>query len=107
MPFAPDNHEAYDYAERIRERLPRRLQELRGSAKLSMYALALESGISREDIGKIKGGFICPTMGEPQDDQPTHVCWMSWTQHSDGPPAAIHHRLRNLSTPKRHGPVAA
>ena len=29
MPTAPDNHDAYDYAERIRERLPSRLQELR------------------------------------------------------------------------------
>jgi len=29
MPIAPDNHDARDYAERIRERLPRRLQELR------------------------------------------------------------------------------
>ncbi len=27
MPTAPDNHDAYDYAERIRERLPRRLQK--------------------------------------------------------------------------------
>lgn len=29
MPSAPDNHDAHDYAERIRERLPRRLEELR------------------------------------------------------------------------------
>jgi hypothetical protein len=29
MPTPPDNRDAYDYAERIRERLPRRLQELR------------------------------------------------------------------------------
>ena len=29
MPSAPDNHDAHDYAERIRERLPRRHQELR------------------------------------------------------------------------------
>ena len=29
MPTAPDNHDAHDYAERIRERLPRRLLELR------------------------------------------------------------------------------
>ena len=33
-------HNAYDYAERIREWLPRRLQEL------------------REHIGRIKGGFM-------------------------------------------------
>jgi len=25
MPSAPDNHDAHDYAERFRERLPRRL----------------------------------------------------------------------------------
>ena len=29
MPAAPDNHDAHDYGERIRERLPRRLQALR------------------------------------------------------------------------------
>ena len=29
MPATPDNHDAHDYAERIRKRLPRRLQELR------------------------------------------------------------------------------
>jgi hypothetical protein len=28
MPTAPDNHDAHDNAERIRERLPGRLQEL-------------------------------------------------------------------------------
>jgi hypothetical protein len=26
MPYAPDNHEAHDYAERIRESLPRRFR---------------------------------------------------------------------------------
>jgi hypothetical protein len=35
MPTAPDNHDAHDYAERIRERLPRRLQELRKAMDLS------------------------------------------------------------------------
>jgi hypothetical protein len=28
MPSAPDNHDAHDYAERIRERLPRRMHEM-------------------------------------------------------------------------------
>ena len=28
MPSAPDNHDAHDYAERLRERLPRALREL-------------------------------------------------------------------------------
>jgi transcriptional regulator with XRE-family HTH domain len=47
------NHEAHDYAERIRERLPRRLQELRERCGLSKYGLAHESGLSREYIGKL------------------------------------------------------
>ena len=34
MPAAPDNHDAYDYAERIRERLPRRLQKLADLAQM-------------------------------------------------------------------------
>jgi len=33
MPVAPDNHDAHDYTERIRERLPRRLQELLAKAE--------------------------------------------------------------------------
>ena len=53
MPTAPDNHDAHDYAERIRERLPRRLQELRERCGLSKYGLARESGLSREYIGKL------------------------------------------------------
>jgi transcriptional regulator with XRE-family HTH domain len=53
MPNAPDNHDAHDYAERIRERLPRRLQELRERCGLSKYGLARESGLSREYIGKL------------------------------------------------------
>jgi ribosome-binding protein aMBF1 (putative translation factor) len=52
VPNAPDNHEAHDYAERIRERLPRRLQELRERRGLSKYGLARESGVSREYIEK-------------------------------------------------------
>jgi hypothetical protein len=37
-----DNHDAHDYGERIRERLPRRLQEIRERC-----------GLSREYIGKL------------------------------------------------------
>ncbi len=48
MPAAPDNHNAHDYAKRIRERLPRRLKELRERCGLSKYGLARNSGISRE-----------------------------------------------------------
>jgi predicted transcriptional regulator len=53
MPAAPDNHDAHDYAERIRDRLPRRLLELRKRCGLSKYGLARESGLSREYIGKL------------------------------------------------------
>jgi hypothetical protein len=53
MPAAPDNHDAYDYAKRIRERLPRRLQKLRERCGPSEYGLAHESGLSREYIGKL------------------------------------------------------
>ena len=53
MPTASDNHDSYNYAERIRARLPRRLQELRESCGLSKYGLARESGVSREYIGKL------------------------------------------------------
>jgi hypothetical protein len=45
MPSNSD-HEADDYAERIRERLPRRLQELREAVGLSMYALWWKCGVS-------------------------------------------------------------
>ena len=42
---------AHDHAERIRERLPRRLQELRERCGLSKYGLARESGLSRNACG--------------------------------------------------------
>jgi hypothetical protein len=53
MPTAPDNHDAHDYAERIRERLPRRLLELRERCGQSEHGLARERGIGRDYIGKI------------------------------------------------------
>jgi AraC-like DNA-binding protein len=52
MPAAPNNHDAHDYAERIRERLRRRLLELQEPCGLSKYELARESGLSREYIAK-------------------------------------------------------
>ena len=61
MPPSSDNHDAHDYAERICERLPRRLQELREAAGMSKYGIAWESGISREYIGKIERGVANPT----------------------------------------------
>lgn len=48
MPAPSDNHDAHDYAERVRERLPRRLQELREGHGVSMYALWIECGVSRD-----------------------------------------------------------
>lgn len=60
MPTEPDNHDAYDYAERIRERLPRRLQELREAERLSMYALWQKCGVSRDTISRIEGGETIP-----------------------------------------------
>ena len=62
MPPTPDNHDAHDYAERIRERLPRRLQELREQAGMSMYALWLKCGVSRDMISRIEGGESIPTL---------------------------------------------
>ncbi|MFM2141515.1 MAG: helix-turn-helix protein [Verrucomicrobiota bacterium] len=62
MPAAPDNHDAHDYAERIRERLPRRHQELREATGLSMYALWLKCGVSRDTISRVEGGESIPTL---------------------------------------------
>ena len=56
------NHEAHDYAERIRARLPRRLQELREGCGMSMYALWLKCGVSRDMISRIEGGESIPTL---------------------------------------------
>jgi len=62
MPSVPDNHAAHDYAERIRERLPRRLQGLREAAGLSMYALWMKCGVSRDMISRVEGGESIPTL---------------------------------------------
>ena len=56
----PASHVAHDYAERIRERLPRRLQELREAESLSMYALWRKCGVSRDTISRIEGGEAIP-----------------------------------------------
>ena len=60
MPSAPDNHQAHDYAERIRERLPRRLHELRVASRLSMYALWRKCGVSRDTISRVEAGETIP-----------------------------------------------
>lgn len=81
MPSAPDNHDAHDYAERIRERLPRRLQEIREAAGFTKYGLARESGVSREYIGKIERGKANPTL--PVTAQLSHGLGMTLTQFSE------------------------
>jgi transcriptional regulator with XRE-family HTH domain len=78
MPSVPYNHDAHDYGERIRARLPRRLQELREAAKLSKYGLARESGLSREYIGKLERGAANPTL--PVTAQISHGLGMTLEQ---------------------------
>ena len=77
MPAAPD-HPAHDYAERIRERLPRRLQEFREGAGMSKYALARESGLSREYIGRLERGRANPSI--PVTAQLSHGLGMTLTE---------------------------
>jgi transcriptional regulator with XRE-family HTH domain len=78
MPLLSDSHDAHDYAERIRERLPRRHQELRERCGLSKYGLACESGVSREYIGKIERGKANPTL--PVTAQISHGLGMTLEQ---------------------------
>ena len=81
MPTVPVNHEAHDYAERIRDRLPRRLQEIREAAGFTKYGLARESGVSREYIGKIERGKANPTL--PVTAQLSHGLGLTLTQFSE------------------------
>ena len=78
MPTAPDNHDAHDYAERIRERLPRRLEEIRECCGMRKYGLARESGVSREYLGKIERGKANPTL--PVTAQISHGLGMTLEQ---------------------------
>lgn len=55
-----DHRPAHDYAEHIRERLPRRHQELREATGLGMYALWLKCGVSRDSISRVEGGDTIP-----------------------------------------------
>ena len=71
MPSSPENHEAHNYAERIRARLPRRLQELREAAGMSKYALATKAGVSRDMVGCIEGGRVHSCMS-------AHDWHMAW-----------------------------
>ena len=61
MPSTPGN-QAFNYAERIRERLARTLQEEREAAGLSRYALEKKSAVSRDMIGDIENGAAIPTL---------------------------------------------
>ena len=81
MPSTPENHEAHEYAERIRDRLPRRLQELRERCGLSKYGLARESGLSREYIGKLERGAANPTL--PVTAQLSHGMGMTLTEFTE------------------------
>lgn len=58
----PDNHEAQDYAERLRERLPKRLQEMREAAGLSKFALARKADVSRDRLGCVQSGESIQTL---------------------------------------------
>ena len=66
--FSPRNmsdkekREAFEYADRIHARLPRRLQELREGAGMSRYALWMKCGVSRDMISRIESGKSVPTL---------------------------------------------
>ncbi|HCN30027.1 MAG TPA: hypothetical protein DIT64_15075 [Verrucomicrobiales bacterium] len=69
-----DTHDAHDYAERIRARLPRLLQVLRERCGLSKFALARESGVSREYIGNFERGKASHHAGCAQQARRTDQC---------------------------------
>ncbi len=60
MPGPSSKHNAYAYAERIRERLPRRMQELREAKGLSQYALWRKCGVTRDTISRVEAGETIP-----------------------------------------------
>ena len=55
-------HGAYDYAERIRARLPGQLAKVRQAAGLSRYRLAKNCKVTAETIGQIEQGETNPSM---------------------------------------------
>ena len=61
MPSTPDR-KSYLYAERLRERLPRALQEAREAVPITKYGLAQKCGITRQMIGQIEAGKANPTL---------------------------------------------
>ena len=60
MPSSSTKRDAYDYAERIRERLPRRMQELREASGLTQYKLWRKCGVTRDTISRIEAGERMP-----------------------------------------------
>ena len=82
IPTAPDNHDAHDHAERIRERLPRRLQEFREAAGFTKYGLACESGVSREYIGKIVDETFVIRSAEVAQPVAVRYAWKDWPDYS-------------------------
>jgi transcriptional regulator with XRE-family HTH domain len=61
MPNRPDK-EAYRYAERIRARLGRVLQEALEKKPITKYGLEQKCGITREMIGRVESGKSIPTL---------------------------------------------
>ena len=60
IPSLSSKRAASAYAKRIRERLPRRLQELREAKGLSQYELWRKCGVSRNTISYIESGKRLP-----------------------------------------------
>ena len=54
--------EAFEYATRLCERLPRCLQECRECAHLSRYGLQKGCGVSRDMLGDVEHGDSVPTL---------------------------------------------
>jgi DNA-binding XRE family transcriptional regulator len=62
MQSAPDNQGAYDDAERIRERLPMRLQEIREAAGSAKMTLCAGVALVGNTLAKIEYGVANPTL---------------------------------------------
>ena len=58
----PSPHEAHDYAERIRARLPGQLAKALVDAKMSRYRLEKNCKIADETIGQIEQGETNPSV---------------------------------------------
>lgn len=54
--------EAFEYATRLCERLPRCMQEQRERAHLSRYGLQKSCGVSRDMLGNVEHGDSVPTL---------------------------------------------